>query len=187
MIIPYPPRFNGEIEPFGDALEIIIPKKIEKMLKYIQVLEDQRDQDFEDLNRLKKKKNLDEATIYFWSFWAELKFASYHICRKWLFYWLSLYEKLPDKPKLKFDKLKDEISLQRKKETPIEIFYQGNLRVNGSRLLGLCPFHEEKTPSFFIFTNTNRYNCFGCGKNGDVINFIEKTRKIDFKEALKLL
>ena len=55
------------------------------------------------------------------------------------------------------------------------------------RLLGSCPFHEEKTPSFYVFTDTGKYHCFGCGEHGDEIDFICKYKQVDFKEAIELL
>ena len=186
-MIPYPPQFNEDIEPFSDALEIIIPDKIRLMLGYMQRLEDKKNLWLSALEILRRIEELDDSTLYFWNLWIEIEFIPYQICRKWLFYYFSLYEKLPQKPRIIFDRFKDEMDLEVKKNTPIENFYEGNLRVNGSRLLGLCPFHKENSPSFFIFTNTNTFNCFGCGKNGDVISFIQETKNVDFKEALRYL
>lgn len=51
----------------------------------------------------------------------------------------------------------------------------------------LCPFHDEKTPSFSVNIQRQYFNCFGCQSAGDVVRFIEKIKKIDFKEALKFL
>ena len=47
-----------------------------------------------------------------------------------------------------------------------------------------CPFHEDKTPSMQIYPNTNTYNCFGCGKTGDVIQFIQDYEKTDKHRAI---
>ncbi len=62
-----------------------------------------------------------------------------------------------------------------------------NLRRRGKNLVGLCPFHNEKTPSFCIYPENNSYYCFGCNKGGDVINFIMGVEKLDFSEAVKFL
>lgn len=51
----------------------------------------------------------------------------------------------------------------------------------------LCPFHEEKTPSFKVFPDSQRFHCFGCGKSGDVITFIQELRGISFRDALHYL
>ena len=49
-----------------------------------------------------------------------------------------------------------------------------DLRRAGSNLVGLCPFHSEKTPSFTVFRNTDSFYCFGCAAGGNVITFIQK-------------
>lgn len=57
----------------------------------------------------------------------------------------------------------------------------------GNTLKAKCPFHNEKTPSFFVSNERNSYYCFGCGKGGDIFNFVEEFEGLDFKGALKLL
>lgn len=61
------------------------------------------------------------------------------------------------------------------------------LKRSGRMLQGLCPFHSEKTPSFYIYTDSNSFYCFGCQKGGDVITFIEQVENLDFMEAVKFL
>ncbi len=58
---------------------------------------------------------------------------------------------------------------------------------SGSNYKALCPFHNEKTPSFTINQEKNSFNCFGCGVSGDIFSYIMEKYKIDFKEALKIL
>ncbi|HEU0025600.1 MAG TPA: DNA primase [Ktedonobacterales bacterium] len=60
------------------------------------------------------------------------------------------------------------------------------LRKVGKAWRGLCPFHGERTPSFYVYPE-GRWHCFGCGENGDLITFVEKTQGLDFMEALALL
>ena len=62
-----------------------------------------------------------------------------------------------------------------------------NLSKKGSDFIGLCPFHNEKTPSFTVSNDKGFYHCFGCGKNGDIFNYIMETENITFVEALKKL
>ena len=50
-----------------------------------------------------------------------------------------------------------------------------------------CPFHNEKTPSFFVSPSRNSYYCFGCGVKGDIFTFVEQFEGLDFKGALKVL
>ena len=57
----------------------------------------------------------------------------------------------------------------------------------GANLKAKCPFHNEKTPSFFISPDRGTYYCFGCGASGDIFTFVEEFEGLDFKGALKLL
>ncbi len=57
----------------------------------------------------------------------------------------------------------------------------------GNSLKGRCPFHNEKTPSFFVSKDRGSYYCFGCGEKGDIFTFVEKFESVDFLGALKIL
>ena len=57
----------------------------------------------------------------------------------------------------------------------------------GGNLKGLCPFHDEKTPSFNVSGAKGFYRCFGCGVGGDVIKFVELYDKVSFPEAVRQL
>src|SRR3989338_828850 len=59
-------------------------------------------------------------------------------------------------------------------------------RAGANRRAG-CPFHQEKTPSFFVSPSRGRYHCFGCNRGGDLISFVEEIENLDFVGALKLL
>lgn len=61
------------------------------------------------------------------------------------------------------------------------------LKRAGSNLNGLCPFHNEKTPSFTVFPATKSFYCFGCGAGGDAITFVMRTENLDYREALEHL
>lgn len=61
------------------------------------------------------------------------------------------------------------------------------LKKAGSSYKGLCPFHNEKTPSFSVDEGRQTYKCFGCGEGGDVISFVEKYYNLDFMEAMEML
>ncbi len=61
------------------------------------------------------------------------------------------------------------------------------LRRRGRNLVGLCPFHNEKTPSFTVYPETASYYCFGCGAGGDVIGFVRNIENLDYIEAVKFL
>ena len=62
-----------------------------------------------------------------------------------------------------------------------------NLKKRGANLLGLCPFHNEKTPSFNVNPARNIYKCFGCGKAGGPINFLMDYQQLSYPDALKYL
>ena len=61
------------------------------------------------------------------------------------------------------------------------------LKRAGRSLVGLCPFHKEKTGSFHVSLERGSWHCFGCGLGGDGFSFIEKIEGVDFKGALKIL
>ncbi len=61
------------------------------------------------------------------------------------------------------------------------------LKRNGTRHVGLCPFHGEKTPSFTVFEDTASFYCFGCGAGGDVITFTMRYNNLDYIEAVRYL
>ncbi len=62
-----------------------------------------------------------------------------------------------------------------------------DLRRQGARWVGLCPFHEERTPSFSVDAQEKLYHCFGCGVGGDTIKFVEEKEGLGFADAVELL
>ncbi|HET6991075.1 MAG TPA: CHC2 zinc finger domain-containing protein, partial [Bacteroidia bacterium] len=62
-----------------------------------------------------------------------------------------------------------------------------SLKKRGSNMIGLCPFHNEKTPSFNVSPARGIYKCFGCGKGGNSVNFVMEHEHISYPEALKWL
>jgi DNA primase len=74
-----------------------------------------------------------------------------------------------------------------KAETDIVSLIGGHvaLRKAGANFMGLCPFHSEKTPSFYVYPGTASFYCFGCGKSGDAIDFVQEYQRVDFLTALK--
>lgn len=61
------------------------------------------------------------------------------------------------------------------------------LKRSGRGLVGLCPFHSEKTPSFSVSPDKQLYHCFGCGEGGSVLTFVMKIQNLDFVEGIKFL
>ena len=62
-----------------------------------------------------------------------------------------------------------------------------NLRRSGRMLMGLCPFHNEKTGSFAVYPENNSFYCFGCGAGGDSVSFLMRMERLDYVEAVKAL
>ena len=86
-------------------------------------------------------------------------------------------------------RISDDVLRSIKERCPIEetISRYVTLKPNGSRYVGLCPFHSEKTPSFTVFSDTQSFYCFGCGAGGDVITFVMREESLEYPEAVKLL
>ena len=61
------------------------------------------------------------------------------------------------------------------------------LKRSGSSYVGLCPFHNEKSPSFSVSQSKQLYHCFGCGAGGNVITFVMEYENMTFLEAVKML
>jgi hypothetical protein len=61
------------------------------------------------------------------------------------------------------------------------------MKKSGKNYLTLCPFHQEKHPSFYLYPDTNSFYCFGCNRGGDVIKFVELHFVYDFKQAVEYL
>lgn len=76
-----------------------------------------------------------------------------------------------------------------KYKTDIEEVISGyvTLKRRGSTSVGLCPFHNEKTPSFTVYNDTQSFYCFGCGAGGDAVTFLKKIENLDYMDAVKLL
>jgi DNA primase len=80
--------------------------------------------------------------------------------------------------------------LQRvKTEIPIErvIAEYIKLRHSGKTLVGRCPFHDDRTPSFTVYVHSNTYHCFGCRAHGDAIAFVRAMEGLSFAQALEVL
>ncbi len=85
--------------------------------------------------------------------------------------------------------LSDSFLQELKMKTDIEdvISTYVTLKRRGATLVGLCPFHNEKTPSFTVYPATRSFYCFGCGAGGDAITFVKKIENLDYLDAVKTL
>jgi DNA primase len=86
-------------------------------------------------------------------------------------------------------RIKDESVEAVKANADIVALVEGytRLRKSGARFVGLCPFHQEKTPSFGVSPDRGSFKCFGCGEGGDAIAFVEKLENLDFVGAIEFL
>lgn len=75
--------------------------------------------------------------------------------------------------------------LQEKTDIEQVISSHISLKRRGKNLVGLCPFHNEKTPSFTVYPESRSFYCFGCGAGGDVISFVRRMDNLDYVEAVK--
>lgn len=78
-----------------------------------------------------------------------------------------------------------ELKLNNDIEAVVSSYVQ--LKRGGRHLMGLCPFHSEKSPSFTVYTDTQSFFCFGCGAGGDVISFIKRAENMEYIDAIKHL
>ena len=89
---------------------------------------------------------------------------------------------MPRIPETEIDRLKNETSL-------IRLIESSGLALTrqGKDYVGLCPFHDEATPSFKVSAEKNLFNCFGCGAGGGVIDWVMKKNGVSFRHAVELL
>ncbi len=78
-------------------------------------------------------------------------------------------------------------SIKAKVDIADEIGLAVALQRAGKSLKGLCPFHNERTSSFYVFRETQTWHCFGCNEGGDIFSFVQKHQSLDFREALLYL
>jgi len=183
----YPPTQLPDIAGYEDALK-------ETCIQKIQDLLDRADELKREARRRAKiillKTDKGSFEEHFWEVFATSQFAEYFVIRKWLRHWSELWRKVSNKPlpHPQAEQLNHYgyFELQQARQVPLESLYEGKLRKVGSRLVGLCPFHQEKTPSFYVFPD-NHFHCYGCSAHGDAIAFIEKLKGVDFPDAVRSL
>lgn len=176
------PRFTDRelLQTFPEAKEII-PKKIAEW--------EIKRTEFSDIVRKKltliKYKITDEFSRWFWREWVkvnegqELLKIDKHITR--LKRLLRIAKGQTPKGQLTDEQIKEALTV------PIESLINHSLRKCGKALIGLCPFHNEKHPSFYIYPETNSFWCYGCNQGGNVINFARLLYGYSFKEAVEFL
>ncbi|MCX6734509.1 MAG: CHC2 zinc finger domain-containing protein [Candidatus Peregrinibacteria bacterium] len=106
-----------------------------------------------------------------------------------IYYFERLKAKKTVKLKAHKGQLKD-ADIERARNVPIVDVAEthlGQLRKTGKSYVTRCPFHQDNSPSFNLYTESNRFYCFGCNATGDVITFVQKLLNHDFKSAVLYL
>jgi len=135
------------------------------------------------LNASVNAESEDESYRYFWKSWLitpvrdELKLVDQKLTR--LRRLLRVIEGRP----LPKGALEPSLILAAK-QVPLETLFEQGFKRTGQMMVGLCPFQEERTPSFYIYTNTNRCWCFGCNQGGNTVDTYMKLHDCNFKEAV---
>jgi hypothetical protein len=81
----------------------------------------------------------------------------------------------------------DDDAIERARRYPLDQLIKTPLRGYGRRRMCSCPFHEEKTASMVVYTDQNSYHCYGCGANGNAIDYVMASEGLTFIEAVKRL
>lgn len=182
-----PPKYESDANEWGFGLKEVAGKKIDELLDRYDFVEKRYKNNCEVIHKLFDK--YDDFSSEFYISMEYVSFEELQTIEKWLKYWKRVFEdvseeKLIEPEKFEDQKFTDE-QLDRAREVPIEDMFEGNLKTIYHKQTGLCPFHGEKTPSFTIFVNENKFHCFGCHVHGDAIDFYMKARNVDFIEAVK--
>lgn len=167
------------LEVFPEAIEII-PEKIKEWTELRNDLKKR----LKDKLISVKKASQNEFDYWFWREWfkstilEKIVEAEKHISR--------LKDLLP-KSKIKppTNKL-DKSEIDKARNIPIVnvVTRDSDLVKRGKNYFAICPFHKEKTPSFCIYPESNRFVCYGCNQKGDVIDYIMLTNNLNFREAV---
>ncbi len=170
----YPPRANKE--DFTD-LELIALEKITELELVQTKAKKLHDKRFELLEKT-SKDNL-WRLVYETQYQTEI----YYIDR-WLKYWGRIGGS--DKVEVKQNGSFTDEQIENARQYPIQNLYEGKLHGSQNRLMGKCPFHEERTASFVIYPD-NSFHCFGCSTHGNnAIDYLV-LQDVDFPEAVRRL
>src|SRR3989344_2339814 len=174
------------IEIFKDGLTDIIPTKLVE-LKNTQA---------EKIVEIKKNilwidKEIPEKDRYFVKIYTEqLLVIDLIDIERQISYFKRLKYLLENKDKKNNRYIRTRLDIEKALEYPLQdiVSQITPLRKYGNKLSARCPLHQEKTPSFYVYLDTNSWYCFGaCQKGGNVISFIEKYFNYSFVEAVKYL
>ncbi len=177
------------LDTFPEAKEII-PRKIDKHKADRHYLIEKMRSFRKEIKKIAPRKSKDEFFVWFWAF-AYLKYfhASKIVAIDKRLFRLKRQLRIIQGNNLTNNAMSNFAELkERAKQQPlinIATPYLKKARYGSVRITALCPFHEEKTPSFTIYIDKNTFHCFGCQAHGDVITFKMKIDNLSFKDAVK--
>jgi DNA primase len=169
------------IEAFPEAKQIILSLLKDMKQQHATIVTVIADQ----LAELKSESS-DESYQYFWRQWLgltlgeELQAIERHIAR--LHRQLRYIKGTPSPEGTITDDM-----IQAARDVPVEDLLNQSFRRSGHNLIGICPFHDERTPSFHVYTQENRGWCFGCNRGGDSIAIYMLKNDCGFKDAVSAL
>jgi len=176
------PSAKELLSTFPEA-KTIIPLKIKEWKSTI----DKREAEIGHLFNEIYKQELDEFSEWFWEevlktfLFPDLEILDRQLLR------LNRFQTII-KPNNKSNSIsQDQIEVAR--NYPIYDLAKDKLELkpSGQNYIALCPFHNERTPSFYLYTETNSYHCYGCQEHGDVIKLTMYLYGIEFKDTVKML
>jgi hypothetical protein len=169
------------LDIFPEAKKVI-PEKIREW-------EERRDKVVEVIKKkliLIREKTFDEFSRWFWREWVKVNEGEVllEIDRQ-----IARLKTLLLLSKGKLEKGITDEMIQKALLIPIGDIASQHTKLKrvGKNLVGLCPLHQERNPSFYLYPETNSFWCYGCQKGGDVIKFVELIHGYSFKEAVKYL
>jgi len=104
----------------------------------------------------------------------------------WIRYWTTLLRKAEKTYEISSNSITDR-DIEEASQKPFLDVFDGELIPRGNRMVGICSFHEERTPSFTVFVDNNHAKCFGCDWTGDPIDYIQKHYDLSFVDAVRQL
>lgn len=130
--------------------------------------------------------NPDEMFRYFWTSWLKLtKVQDLWVIDKDIDRLQRFMQPVVNEPK-QSNRITDN-QIEDARAIPIESLLNQEFRRSGSNLVGRCPFHDENTPSFYIYVQENRGWCFGCNNGGDTIDIVMRLHDLNFRDAVQYL
>lgn len=182
-----PPKIDSQ-EPMNASISNCCEEKLSELVIRYEAVFERFKHNTKHIKNIAMKNKWDDFSLLFYISFESYEAIELYYIKRWMRYWSYLYE-LSSGTKIIPEKegVLTEEDIQRAKEHPIEDLLDGDYRVQYGKILTLCPFHSERTPSFTIFTSDNHCHCFGCGFHSDAIGVYQKLHNVSFIEAVRRL